>query len=333
MDRTWLFVGAVGPLVLGCWSPTLAPATPPRSEPGEIRVRLDRVDQAIRQVRSSGWYGTVYFELGVGAPPDALLLWVELPLDASGPCEGGTNADRVSVDGRDVSPAAPASIGGAHRVEAAFRHFRRDYAPDFHFLDLSFQTAAGKRCERLKVAGPPDPGWHAVKRGEFGMVMGADVPIHAVANTSGLVPLQLAMADRIGHVRLAVEPGLFAIGVCGACSADEHGKRPPALAVPFGGGATWYPFSSDGFGLEVRLREYALWAPSDTGFHFTMLHAPAGVVHLGLAASKPRDGLSVGPRVADVDLEIPVGIVAAHEDTGNHVEPYFGAGVSIWWWR
>jgi len=62
-----------------------------------------------------------------------------------------------------------------------------------------------------------------------------------------------------------------------------------------------------------------------------LLHAPAGVVHLGLASENRRNGAALGPRVTAVDLELPVGVLAAHEDEGTHLEPYFGVGVSVWW--
>jgi len=269
--------------------------------------------------------GSVDYELGVGAPPNTTLRRVTLGLDWSPACKAGLDARRISVDGEDVEHAASIPVGGTHRVVAIFRD-DRDMPTNFEYLDLSFDTPFGASCERIAIQGPPDPEWRAIERGEFGIVTGVEAPIESVGNTVALFPAALALGERLGRIRLAAYFGIGGLGVCNTCIG-------PAIAVPLGAGVTWYPFEGDRFGLELRIREYATWGSTGPESHLTLLHAPAGVVHLGLAPKNQRNGAALGPRVTAVDLELPVGVLAAHEDTGTHLEPYFGVGVSVWWWR
>jgi hypothetical protein len=218
-------------------------------------------------------------------------------------------------------------------VELAFPHpeGNQDEEPA---IDFEFATRSGEFCERVAVTGPPDPGWYTAGHDDaFGLGHRFLVPTHPVGHLSFLIPFQIGFRHRIGEFDLSINPGVFVLAACesGACRPGQRGTE-PGLGIPFGVGATWHPGNSKRLGVELRLDEYAVWVPLHSGTRFTLIHAPAGVFHFSLI---PNDspGYPRLPRIVSLDIEAPVGLMAAREETGNRVAPYFGGAVSVWFWH
>lgn len=326
-----LAIASLAPSLFAC-EHTYVPRTPPRSGSGPVVARLDRVDIVVERMRHDLWSGTASYSLALAAPPATTLTAVTITRAGSRPCRRGLDASTVSIDGRDAPLDSAPPIDGAHRVVALFGHPQEERTIRLA-LDLEFGTPEGPRCERIDVAGTPDAGWRTERGLGLGMVVGMDVPLHPVGHVIALLPFQLAVGGSVGRFRLTVEPGLFAIGPCegDVCSSASRGRSRGVIGIPFGGGATWYPWKGDRFGLELRLREYALWVPLETGTRFELLHAPATVLHFGVVPAHSAVDSPWSPGLFALDIEVPVGVIAAHEDSGNRVEPYSGVGTSLRW--
>jgi hypothetical protein len=167
------------------------------------------------------------------------------------------------------------------------------------------------------------------------MALGGNFFTHSAGGVVGELPITFALARRFGESRVYAGGGVGAVfcsartcppEITNAGTDNERRTQRVGLELPMLVGADTMPWQTGpiafGFALEydldyVRLKTY-------DGMRSEWLHGPLVAPRIALTYPDPvAPGLSGGPALGFVALDVPVGVIAEHSD-GWTVAPRIG---------
>jgi len=271
------------------------------------------------------------------AEPGAHLAEIVLARANAEQCRFGWAPTAVVADGVASEPDKPLELRSGQRLIVSFGAELAPRVEKGVRLDLLTSHAGREDCVAIPITtGKDEHRWHRVGNAwSFDTALGGNFFTRSAGGVVGELPITFALARRFGESRVYAGGGIGAV-FCSArtCPPEimnegtDNERRSPrvGLELPMLIGVDTMPWQTGpiafGFAVEydfdyVRLKTY-------DGMRSEWLQGPLVAPRIALTYPNPdAPGLSGGPALGFVALDVPVGVIAEHSD-GWTVAPRIG---------